>query len=379
MAHLPNFAPSRPGTPPSAQRSYEPHRADSQESVVSSSSGSSSSSRRSRLEQPTNTLIITPLPAPFFEPLILDALRQHFASYSTTYVHTSSPPSTSPTLGPGSPNGPKQLEGSLYSWVPLKSLKRAIVVFYNPHDAERARQASDRYYFPPTASTPEITLRVFRGAHTVLVPVQLSGPPPDRFYDVDSDDESAIFESPFHLRPPKPERNFLISPPGSPPVGWEQTQEEPPNEVALAEDLQRALEQLRVRREQEDRDREGAGCESGDMSENEDGILLIPEGEAGVCVRVQNWCHRRRVVVARGSEGWDALDEELSDGEWELPSHVPPVRLGGTKGFKPAPASMVPIIQPPTIGLNGPGGGLMSPSGTMRMQPTARPPPPPGA
>ena len=287
-------------------------------------------------------------------------------------MHTSSPPSTSPTLGPGSPNGPKHLEGSLYSWVPLRSLKRAIVVFYNPDDAERARQASDRYYFPPTASTPEMTLRVFRGAHTMLVPVQLSGPP-DRFYDVDSDDESAIFESPFHLRPPMPERNFLISPPGSPPVGWEQTCEEPPNEVPLAEDLQRALEHLRAQREQEDRDR--AESASGDMSENEDGILLVPEGEAGVSVRVQNWSHRRRVAVARGSEEWDALDEELSDGEWELPSHVPPIRVAGSKGFKPAPAIMPPIIHPPTISLGGLGGGLMSPSGNMRIQPTARPPP----
>ena len=179
-----------------------------------------------------------------------------------------------------------------------------------------------------------------------------------------------------------PERNFLISPPGSPPVGWEQTREEPPNEVALAEDLQRALEQLRVQREQEDRENErerererertrhGAGSASGDLSENEDGILLIPEGEAGVCVRVQNWSHRRRAVAARGSEGWDALDEELSDGEWELPSHVAPIRFGSNKGFKPAPASMPPIIHPPTIGL---GGGLMSPSGNIRIQPTARP------
>ena len=135
----------------------------------------------------------------------------------------------------------------------MKSLKRAIVVFYNPADAERARQASDRVHFPSTASTPEMTLRVFRGAYIALVPVQLSGPPPDRFYDVDSDDKSAIFESPFHHRPPVLERNFLISPPGSPPVGWEQTREEPPNEVAFAEDLQRALEQLR---EQEDREHE---------------------------------------------------------------------------------------------------------------------------
>ena len=103
---------------------------------------------------------------------------------------------------------------------------------------------------------------------------------------------------------------------------------------------------------------------------------MIPEGEAGVCVRVQNWCHRRRVVVARGSDGWDALDEELSDGEWELPSHIPPIRLGGSKGFKPAPASMPPVIHPPIVNLNGHGGGLMSPSGNLRMQPTARPPPP---
>ena len=214
----PTFAPPRPGTPPNSQRSssYELHRADSQGSVVSSSSGSSSSSRRSRLEQLTNTLIITPHTAPFFELLILDVLQQYFASSSNTYVHTFSPTSTSPTPGPGSSTRNKQLEGSLYSEVPLKSLKRAVVVFYNPHDAEHARQASDQYNFPPAASTLAIALRVFHGAHTVLVPVQLSGPPPDRFYDVDSDDESAIVESAFHLCPPVPERNFLMSPPRKP-------------------------------------------------------------------------------------------------------------------------------------------------------------------
>ena len=34
-------------------------------------------------------LIIT---LPLFEPLILDALQQHFTSFSTVYMHTSSPP-----------------------------------------------------------------------------------------------------------------------------------------------------------------------------------------------------------------------------------------------------------------------------------------------
>ena len=41
-----------------------------------------------------------------------------------------------------------------------------------------------------------------------------------------------------------------------------------------------------------------------------------------------------------------------------------------------ASASMPPVIHPPTVNLNGHGGGLMSPSGNFRMQPTARPPPP---
>ena len=173
-----------------------------------------------------------------------------------------------------------------------------------------------------------------------------------------------------------PERNFLISPPGRPPVGWEQTHEEPPNEVPLAKDLQRALEQPRVRRKQEDRNREDAEGASGDMSENEDGILLIPEGEAGVCVWGQNWCNRCRVVVARGFEGWDTLAEELSDGEWDLPSHVPPIRFWGSKGFKPAPASMPPVIHPPTISLNGHGGGLMSPLEISGYSRPSRPPPP---
>jgi hypothetical protein len=80
-----------------------------------------------------------------------------------------------------------------------------------------------------------------------------------------------------------------------------------------------------------------------------------------------------------GSEGWDAFVEKLSPGEWDLLSHVAPIRFTGSIGFKPAPESIPPIINPPTVSLNGPGEGLMSPTGAIRIQPTARPPPPPAA
>lgn len=153
-------------------------------------------SRRSSTSVPTNTLIVTPLPLPFFEPKILEALKSHFASFSTTFIHRTSPQSPVSAPGPGASikgtrpmtdaetsrgdngqtgSGDEQAvdehsaEGDLYSFVPLKSFKRAIVVFYTPEDAERARIASDRLQIPKTAKSPAVMLRVFRGPPTVLV------------------------------------------------------------------------------------------------------------------------------------------------------------------------------------------------------------------
>lgn len=80
---------------------------------------------------------------------------------------------------------------------------------------------------------------------------------------------------PYHLRPPPIEKNFLISPPGSPPVGWEQIKEDPPNSAPLAEDLISALRRLQMR---EDVDGESGGL-----------FTLVEPGEAaGVGVYVQD-------------------------------------------------------------------------------------------
>ena len=64
------------------------------------------------------------------------------------------------------------------------------------------------------------------------------------------------------------------------------------------------------------------------MSENEDGSLLIPECEAGVCR-----CRTGVITVASSLLVAPRADEELSDGEWELPSHVLPIRLGVSNRF----------------------------------------------
>jgi hypothetical protein len=100
---------------------------------------------------------------------------------------------------------------------------------------------------------PEIILRVYRADPIPLV------------------DHSGSIPEENYLRPPAIEKNFLISPPGSPPVGWEPIKEEPPNAAPLAEDLIAALRQLQMKNGRR-------GLE----------VLLEPEDAAGVGVYVED-------------------------------------------------------------------------------------------
>ncbi|CAO1625440.1 unnamed protein product [Parajaminaea phylloscopi] len=69
----------------------------------------------------------------------------------------------------------------------------------------------------------------------------------------------ATFAPTDHLLPPNTDRNFLISPPGSPPVGWEPIREDPPNRETLAADLIDALRRLATARAEDEHEEGSAG------------------------------------------------------------------------------------------------------------------------
>jgi len=145
--------------------------------------------------------------------------------------------------------------GELHTWAPLKAFGRIIAVFWSVEDAERLRQECDglhvggpQSYVISSSQTLRLlsdyssihagpsnrsfkTLRLYRGEMT-----SLETPPPESK----------------HLQVPAHTKNFLISPPGSPPVGWEHMEEEPPNAAALAADLMAALTRLQRQQEEDE-------------------------------------------------------------------------------------------------------------------------------
>jgi len=105
----------------------------------------------------------------------------------------------------------------IHSWAPLKSFRRIIVSFFDDDSAIRIRQILDG-----EAIMGEI-VRVYFGQHTNIEPK----------------DE--------HLNLPDAGKLFFISPPPSPPQGWEVKFEDAPNTMVHAEDLAEALAKLHHR------------------------------------------------------------------------------------------------------------------------------------
>ncbi|KAH7911898.1 Calcipressin [Hygrophoropsis aurantiaca] len=206
----------------------------------------------------TNSLVITQVPRSFFQPVIMRALQDHFATY-----------------------------GDINQWVPIASFSRIILVYYSEDSAERAKLNCDPLVIQPrNARTPTI-LRVYRSDNNPIITP--SSPTSDNF-----------------LRPPPIEKNFLISPPGSPPIGWEPVKEDPPNATPLADDLIAALRKLKLQERRSSRE-----------------VLLEPEDGVGVGVYV---------------EDCDNIEDEKSEMDWEYGAPSP-ARLR----WKPIATAMPPI------------------------------------
>lgn len=103
----------------------------------------------------------------------------------------------------------------IHSWSPLKSFRRIIVSFYDEQSAINVRQIFDG------ESIMGEQCRVYFGQ-----------PTPIEAQDV-------------HLALPDAGKLFFISPPPSPPHGWEMKLEDAPNKMVHAEDLADALAKLR--------------------------------------------------------------------------------------------------------------------------------------
>jgi hypothetical protein len=103
------------------------HRSSSRSSSVSLEIDTTASLQSESTR--TNTLVLASIPVSFFEPIVLDALRSHFASY-----------------------------GEIYAWAPLKAFGRAIIVYYDEEAADLAKEscdclfvdATDFRYVPPS-------------------------------------------------------------------------------------------------------------------------------------------------------------------------------------------------------------------------------------
>jgi hypothetical protein len=109
------------------------------------------------------------------------------------------------------------IEGSapIYTWSPLKSFRRIVVSFMDEQAAIKVRSVWDG-----EAIMGE-RCRVYFGQHTPL--------------DLSKDN---------HLNLPDAGKLFFISPPPSPPHGWEMRLEDAPNKQVHAEDLAEALAKL---------------------------------------------------------------------------------------------------------------------------------------
>ncbi|GAA5896506.1 hypothetical protein JCM5296_000686 [Sporobolomyces johnsonii] len=152
--------------------------------------------RRSK-PTPTNSLILV-LPPLLFSPTLLPLFHAHFGTY-----------------------------GNMLSWTALERLGRVLVVYEEADEATRAKQEMDGFVWEEEDERGESSTA---GLDRNGVNLARDTPQPLRaFFGPTLPVPLPTSLSSTLLSVPALSKNFLISPPGSPPVGWEQIEEEAPN------------------------------------------------------------------------------------------------------------------------------------------------------
>lgn len=166
------------------------------------------------------------------------------------------------------------------------------------------------------------------------------------------------------------DRNFLISPPGSPPVGWEPIREDPPNRDTLADDLIRALGALRD---------SGANV----ASAGKPAFSLAPPGEGGAGLQPPSLviAPTRALAPPRHPLAPSLVaSQQHSDGTISVPGVTvqsfdvddsPPESQSAT----PKPKHSISSVKATIESMRGaPADGLMGGATGQRITPTGRPP-----
>ncbi|GAN10894.1 calcipressin [Mucor ambiguus] len=134
--------------------------------------------------------------------------------------------------------------GPIYTFVPMKGFRRLMIIFQETVHAMKAKQALDRHSivyrerepFPEIVTYAKVdndTEQVWKDAGNVVLQLRVYY---GQHFAINVDPKSTS------LQVPQFQRNLLISPPGSPFDGWEQIEEDAPNQAVLASDLMHAAE-----------------------------------------------------------------------------------------------------------------------------------------
>lgn len=260
--------------------------------------------------------------------------------------------------------------GPLKRYVPLVPHRRAIIVFEAAEAAAQAKAKLDHLPLPSVSgsATPSPTSHPSSPARVRGDMAQI------RVYFGQPGDElvwAPLDEADPHLHVPRLEKNFIISPPGSPPVGWQPSMDPAPKKAsaALADGLVAALTQLT----QPHTHPETHAVDTLALQQRQAEPLAAAQPAAATAAASQGECGHAlggRQVVLRPDAGMPGLCLDLvaDDTPREEGPTIAEARAAGAAQSTPALASAEPASESEAA----PGSGLGS-VGAARIH-TPRPP-----